>query len=216
MNELNLHPEAELIESYLEGTLEDGDRVVFESHLAGCSRCQAEVEEWRGLFTSLEALPPIEPSPGFADRVMAQVTILPSPARAAAAVRWLPQSTKGWSVVAAMLALPIMGVSAAVAWVLSQPWVSVLSAQAVLVFAWSRASAGLGWLSAQTTSLFMQSDTVRALLPGLRRFLEVAGATGVGLTAAAFCVVALGSAWVLYHNLIRNSTRELNYAPYTL
>ncbi len=216
MNELNLHPEAELIESYLEGTLDDAERVVFESHLVGCSRCQAEVEEWRGLFASLEALPPIEPSAGFADRVMAHVTVLPSPARAAATVRWLPRTTRGWSVVAACLALPLAGVGAVVAWVLSQPWISALSGSAVLVYAWSGASAGLAWLSAHTTSLIMQSAAVRTVLAALHSFTAVAGTAGLGLAAAGFCLAALGSAWVLYHNLIRNSTRELNYAPYTL
>ncbi len=216
MNDLNLHPEAELIESYLEGTLDDAERVVFESHLQDCSRCQAEVEEWRGLFGALEGLPPIEPSPGFADRVMARVTVLPTPARAAAAVRWLPQTTKGWSVVAACLALPVLGLGAAVAWVLSQPWISALSAQAVLVYAWNGASAGFDWLSGRTTSLIMQSEAVQSLVAGLQRFMAVAGTTGLGLAAAGFCLAALGSAWVLYHNLVRNSTRELNYAPYTL
>lgn len=216
MNDLNLHPEAELIESYLEGALDDAERAVFESHLVGCSRCQAEVEEWRGLFGALETLPPIEPSAGFADRVMAHVTVLPTPARAAAAVRWLPKTTKGWSVVAACLSLPVLGLGAAVAWALSQPWMSALSAEAVLVFAWSRASAGLSWLGAQATSLIVQSDVFRTLAAGLRRFLAVAGTTGLGLAAAGFCLAALGSAWVLYHYLVRNSTRELNYAPYTL
>lgn len=216
MNELNLHPEAELIESYLEGTLEEAQRAVFESHLVSCERCQIEVEDWRGLFGALDALPPIEPPPGFADRIMAHVIVLPSPARTAAAVRWLPQTTKGWSLVAAALALPVLGIGSALAWILTQPWATTISAQAVLVFAWSRASAGLSWVGARATSLVLQTEVVRTLAAGLRRFLAVAGTTGLGLAAIGFCLAALGSAWVLYHNLVRNSTRELNYAPYTL
>ena len=216
MNELNFHPEPEQIEGYLEGTLDDAGRAVFESHLVGCAPCQGELEEWRALFVALEALPPIEPSAGFVDRVMAGVTVLPSPARAAAAVRWLPHTTRGWSLVAAVLALPVLGLGSAAAWVLSQPWASALSAQAVLVFGWNRASAGFTWLGERVTSLVMQTDAAQALAGAIGQFLTVAGTTGVGLAAIAFCVAALGAAWVLYHNLVRNSTRELNYAPYTL
>ncbi len=216
MNELNLHPEAEQIESYLEGALADDQRAVFESHLLGCARCQAEVEDWRALFTALQALPPIEPSPGFADRVMGQVTLVASPARTAAAVRWLPHTTKGWSLLAAFLALPIVGLTSAAAWLLAQPWASALSLQAVLVFGWNRASAAFSWLTGQVATLLLQTDAVRALAGALRQFLALAGTTGLGMAAAGFCVAAFGSAWVLYHNLVRNSTRELNYAPYTL
>lgn len=216
MNELNFHPEVEQIESYLEGTLRDDQRAVFESHLLSCARCQAEVEEWRALFTALEALPPIEPSPGFADRIMGQVTVLASPARAQAAVRWLPHTTKGWSLLAAFLALPIVGLSSAAAWLLGQPWASALSLQAVLVFGWNRAAAGFSWLSGQVATLLLQTDAVRTLAGALRQFLALAGTTGLGVAAAGFCMAALASAWVLYHNLVRNSTRELNYAPYTL
>ena len=216
MTELNLHPEAEQIEAYLEGGLDDAQRAVFESHLVGCSRCQGELEEWRALFTALTALPPIEPSPGFVDRVMAGVTVALASARAAAAVRWLPRTTKGWSLVAAFLALPMLGLGAAVSWLVAQPWASALSAEALLVLAWNGVSGGAAWVSRQVTTLVLQTDFARTLVSGARQFLLMAGATGVGLAAIAFCLAALGSAWILYHNLVRNSTREVNYAPYTL
>ena len=48
------------------------------------------------------------------------------------------------------------------------------------------------------------------------QLMHVAGPAGLGFAAAAFCLAALGSAWVLYHNLIRTSTRESSYAPYTI
>lgn len=57
-------------------------------HLDTCSACAREVEESRRLSVALAALPAWTPSPGFAERVMARVTLpVPWHRRLAAAVR---------------------------------------------------------------------------------------------------------------------------------
>ncbi len=216
MNDLDLHPEPEQLESYLEGTLEEGQRAVLESHLVGCSRCQTELEEWRALFGALESLPSLEPSAGFADRVMARVTVRPTAAQAAATSRWLPRTSRGWSLVAAFLALPVLGLGALAAWLVTQPWATLASAEAVVAFAWTRASAAISGVVAQVTALLLQSSAAQSIAALFRQFVAVAGTRGVGLAAAALSLGLLGSAWILYHNLVRNSTREEQYAPYTI
>ena len=50
----------------------------------------------------------------------------------------------------------------------------------------------------------------------LARFVTTTGPRGLGLAAAGFCFTALISTWVLYHYLLRNSSRETGYAPYTI
>lgn len=40
----------ELVTDYLEGALEDGERVRLESHLAGCDGCTAYLEEMRTMI----------------------------------------------------------------------------------------------------------------------------------------------------------------------
>ncbi len=216
MNDLNFHPEHEQLESYLEGTLEEAQRAVLESHLVGCSRCQGELEEWRALFTALESLPPIEPSAGFMDRVMASVTIPSAATQTAAKARWMPRTSRGWSLMAAFLALPVLGLGSLAAWVLAQPWATAFSAEAILAFGWSRTSAAVAWASTQATASVLESAAARSLAAALQQFLAVAGTRGLGLAAAVFCLAALGSAWILYHNLVRNSTRDERYAPYTI
>lgn len=61
-------------------------------HLRECARCRGRLERLRSLDRKLAGLPPLEPSPGFADAVMARVE-LPAPwyRRAWSAVvdRWL-------------------------------------------------------------------------------------------------------------------------------
>ncbi len=216
VSELDFHPEPEQLEAYAEGTIEIAQRAVLESHLLGCARCTADVEEWRGLFVALDSLPPIEPSPGFIDRVMASVQVLPAPARAVAGIRWLPTSTKGWAVVAGFLALPVVGITALVAWVLAQPWATASAATAGLSYAWTALTGALSWLSGELSALVLETTTVRSIVDLLRQFLGTLGTTGLGLAAVAFCLAAIGSAWILYHNLVRTSTRVANYAPYTL
>ncbi len=214
MSELDFHPEPEQLEAYVEGTIEIAQRAVLESHLLGCARCSADVEEWRAFFVALDTLPPIEPSPGFIDRVMANVQVLPVPARAR--LRWLPQSTKSWGLVAAFLALPVIGFGALIAWVLAQPWATPSAAAGVLGYAWAGVSSAATWVTGEVTALVLQTPTFQAIADGVRQFLAAAGATGVGLAALTFCLAALGSAWILYHNLVRTSTRVSNYAPYTI
>ena len=216
MNELDFHPEPEQLEAYLEGTLDDAQHAIFESHLVGCARCAGELEEWRGLFTALDALPPIEPSPGFVDRVMAGARILPTPSRAAAQIRWLPASTKGWALVAGFLALPVIGVAVLVAWVLAQPWATAAAAQTVLNYAWSAVTGAVSWVSGQLSALVMETATVQTVAGFAKEFFGSMGAAGLGLAIASFCLAALASAWILYHYLVRSSTRVMNYAPYTI
>lgn len=216
LSDLDLHPESEQLEAYVEGTLDDGAHAVLESHLVACDRCRTELEEWRALFTALESLPALEPSPGFADRIMGRVAVAATPARTAAAVRWLPRSTKAWAGVAAVLALPVLGLGALVTWILVQPWATALNAEALAVWGWGRVAKGFGWVGGQAGALVMQSSVADAIGKALNQLMHVAGPAGLGLAAAAFCLAALASAWVLYHNLIRNSTRESSYAPYTI
>jgi len=215
VSELDFHPEPEQLEAYVEGTLEDAQRAVLESHLVGCTRCTGAVEEWRGLFFALDGLPPIEPSPGFIDRVMAGVHILPAP-RVAAEIRWLPHSTRSWALVAALLALPVAGLGVLVAWVLSQPWATTAAAATALDYTWTAIAGAFSWLSAEVSALVLQTATVQTITGLLAQLLRSLGTTGLGLAVAAFCLAALGSAWVLYHYLVRPSTRVTNYAPFTI
>lgn len=75
------HLSAEVMQALLEGALPQGERSRAEEHLASCARCAAEMEVWSTLFRELDGLPGLAPTPGFADRVMAQVAPLPLAAR---------------------------------------------------------------------------------------------------------------------------------------
>jgi anti-sigma factor RsiW len=64
--------ESKLVE-YLDGRARPADRHAVEEHLSGCAACRSRAEEFRGLFTALDDLPAISPSPAFDASLRARI-----------------------------------------------------------------------------------------------------------------------------------------------
>lgn len=225
------HPTADRLEAFVEGTLGTTERSVVESHLPDCHRCQADLEEWRALFTVLAGLPQFEPSAGFANRVMAGVRYgrragwqsawqsawesawQQQAARVGAVVgRAAPKSTFGWGLAAALLALPVVVGGSLVAWLVSR---SYLTPQTL--WAWTRETVveGMQGVGATAMTTIMQTDVAAVIVQRGSEFLATAGTAGVGALVAAAGAATMLSIWVLYRNLIRTPTRESHYATYS-
>ena len=71
------HLDNERIQHYLDGALEEQERVQAEEHLAQCSSCAQELKAWEEVFAPLNALPLLEPSRHFEADVMGQLGIQP-------------------------------------------------------------------------------------------------------------------------------------------
>lgn len=67
------HLAEERIQTYLDRQLSEGEMAGVRAHLDRCAACRAEIEAWRGVFARLTTLPDLEPSPGFAEGVMAEI-----------------------------------------------------------------------------------------------------------------------------------------------
>jgi len=205
------HPANEEVEAYVAGSLSAADRATLESHLAGCPECTTEVEEWRALFAALAALPQIEPTPGFADRVMAQVRVIqPWHVRVAAMLRrFLPTTTKGWLLLSAILALPLVTLGGAVTWLASRPWLSLGDLWIYLGFRLEEFMAGV---ARQLAVLVLGNQTSISVLKGIHQTMTSIGAPGVGIAALVGAAVMTLSVWTLYQNLFRESTRGGSHA----
>ena len=214
MRQETQHPQDERLEAYSDGSLPGNERAVIGSHVRKCIRCQGEVDDWRALFTSLAALPLLSPSPGFANRVMAHVSVQQAwHARTAAALaRFVPRTTGGLFVAVAMLAIPALAAGTLMVWLLSR---SYLTGYRLWVFATDQFAAGTNQVASGAVSRLLQTDiavwlatTMTALLgsTGLRAMTWVAG----GLS---FAIVA--SIWVLYRNLFRTPNRGSTYVSFT-
>jgi anti-sigma factor RsiW len=206
-----LHPAAEEIEAYVDGSLAEAERVVFESHLTTCGRCVAEVDEWRALFAALASLPALEPTAGFADRVMAGVELArPWPARLAALLRRLvPTTTRAWLLLTALLALPVVCTGGALTWVLSRPW---LSPEGLWLFARTRAIAATFALLERLRLAMLENELALQVAEGANQLLTRIGVREFGAAAALVAVLISLSVWILYQNLFRTSTRRGSHA----
>ena len=63
---------------YVDGRLNESERVQMEKHLATCAPCQLRVNEFRAVTSLLDELPVIQPSAAFDSRVHARVAAEPA------------------------------------------------------------------------------------------------------------------------------------------
>jgi anti-sigma factor RsiW len=218
MSDSILHPNPQLLQNLAEGSLDEGERVVVESHVVTCATCQHAVQEWRALFTMLAELPKFSPSVHFADNVMALVR-LPDPwyVRALARVGdrvhvYAPKTTRGWALATACLALPIALFAVVATWALSKPYITPSN---VFAFTLHRAQLLLNSITDGAVSQVLQTDVALFAVRQLDA-LSTAGMGAAGALLAAVAVTTAGSAYILYQNLFRaRAHRNQNYASYS-
>lgn len=201
------HPTGDRLEAWSIGSLTETERSDVGSHLSQCSRCRAEVEDWRAVFAALSALPRFGPRGGFADRVMARVRI-PQPwhARAGALLaRALPRTTPGWAFATALLSVPVLFVGGLAAWLLSRSYVT---AHGLWVFATDRFAESANQVAGGVAARALQSDVAAWVVATLTGLFDSAGARGVGAIAIAGALTVVLSAWILYRYLFRSPVRE--------
>lgn len=215
MSEQLSHPNAERLQAFVEESLADAQRAVVDSHLTRCSRCRTEVDELRSLFAALAELPTLAPAEGFADRVMARVRVR-RPVLAAASA-WLdrvtPRSTRGWAAAAAVFALPVIGATILMAWLLSQPGVSAQGLWTVGSALVADAAVGTGqWIWAQ-----LSGSTLAVWATWAADLVASAGQGEIGLALVMFATLTASSIYVLYQNLFRTQQqRRIEHASYVI
>lgn len=196
------------LEQMAEGMLPEPEHRDAMTHVERCTRCAAELEGFRALFSALSQMPRFAPSPQFTEAVMARVQVAPRASPAMARMRrWLPVTRRGWMLLSLALVAPALPVIAGMAWLLSQPLVS---------------AAALGqWLSLQANGL------AQATVARLGQWEASLGLAARGrsvyaalldvppeLLVAGLVVMAVGiplSAWSLVR-LVRAPTGNMNYA----
>jgi len=222
VSEPPLHPSPDRLEALVEGDLPEAERSAVEAHVATCVRCQAELEEWRMVFAVLTSLPHLAPSPGFADRVLAQVRIKqPWTARVAAMLaRLAPRTRAGWALLTACLTLPAAAGAALIAWVLTRPGLDPETLMTVMVFLRERAADLMLSFAGHAATTAMESTLAGWIATAIEKLLAAAPMQ-LGAAAAVFAALTLASVWVLYRHLFRPylfrpSNREVHHASFLL
>jgi hypothetical protein len=208
-----LHPAAERLDALVEGNLAGAERLVVESHLVGCSRCQTEVEELRALFSALARLQHFDPAPGFVNRVMSQVR-LPEPwwTRAGQMLGQLaPRTSRGWAFASAMFALPLVGIGSVMLWLLSKPYIS---GDGLVAFTTAQAGTRISAVWQNVLGGLIKNDITLFFARSLEAMAN-SGFAGAGSAAALFAGLSILSVYVLYQNLFRSPARSSDYVSYS-
>ncbi len=69
--------ESQLVE-YLDGRARPAVRHAVEEHLSGCAACRARAEEFRALWSAMDDLPALDPSPAFDASLRARIAAEPA------------------------------------------------------------------------------------------------------------------------------------------
>ncbi len=214
MTRYDSHPTADRFQAYVEKTLGAGDRTDLDAHLETCARCRSELASWGQLFEDLGELPHFEPAAGFTERVMAGVRIRqPFRARVLAWLQGLvPQSAPGWVLVLGILALPLLTMGGAVAWIFNRSW---LTPQAIWIYLSQRTVEVAGSAVRGAASFIGESGPGTWALENAAT-LVATGPAQLTLGAVLFGLLTIISAWVLYTNLVGSSTREHHYVSLSI
>ena len=70
---MNCERAQEWYSDYVEGALPAPARAALDRHLAGCAECRRAMEAFRATWEGLDAVPPVEPPPDLAWRVLHQI-----------------------------------------------------------------------------------------------------------------------------------------------
>jgi anti-sigma factor RsiW len=150
----------ERVTAYVDGALDPAQRGDIEAHLGGCAACREQEGSERALRSRLQALPPVEPRPGFEGRLRRRLRRR-SPLRII-----LPLAA------ALLLALWVRGASPFVAWELALDHRHCFGKETLPAQVWSGdPDAVATWFESQGTQL--------PLIP--------ASAAGLDLVGARYC-----------------------------
>lgn len=206
-SEVHIPPSS--IQDYLEDLLPAQPAARLERHLASCTSCTKEVQEWKSIMEAVQPLGHFAPRPGFAERVMAQVMVpAPVPVRSGGwmsvpgrILAWtrslLPESRHGWAVVGGIASAPTITMAALGYMVFSRPLLTPGAFGSYLLW---KASELVGSVSTILSGWMMQNAVVSrgyAFLEPLMQSPLLLGAGGLVLS-----LISAGALWVLYRNLI--------------
>jgi hypothetical protein len=225
------HPTADRLEAFAEGLLDQGERVVIESHVVNCSRCAGAGRGMAGTVRGPVGAAAVHAdarlrgsrhggSPRCAEagdgepawRSVRGWAVGQATAAGTAVAGVLPKSTFGWGVAVAFLALPVLAGITFIAW-LDQPVVP--DPRDAVGLRQHPGRGGRPRLGTTALTAALQTDVVAWLVLQAGALLETAGATGVGAMLAAASAATFFSVWVLYRNLIRTPTRGTNYVTFS-
>ncbi|MBA2668998.1 MAG: hypothetical protein H0U67_01340 [Gemmatimonadetes bacterium] len=196
------------LEMLAESALPDNEVARAKRHLEQCERCSAELEAYRVLAAALSELPRFAPSVEFSDAVMARVKMAPvTDPIYTRVVRLLPTTPRGWGMLVAAAIAPALPLIALVAWVLTQPLVSIGSL-------WQWTSGQVVATGLMVAAYMVQLSESVGLLSAAEWVILAAQSLPLGTLVVVVTALAVAiplSAWSLVR-LVRTPMGNVTYA----
>ena len=194
------HLSGRRLQELADGALSWRRATLAKAHLATCGDCEGRLAGWRRLIATLETLPLLAPTAGFAERVMARRQEMAEEAtsRSRATLKWRlwPRSPRGWVLAGTLTSMPVAAVAAVAAFLSTVPQ---LTAGGLVTYLWWQARDALSAVGSSLLAAVVQSGAAfRAY--SLADYLIASPAVAVA-AAAGFTTLMLSSIWVLHRNI---------------
>jgi hypothetical protein len=194
------------IEELAEDGLSPHEKAPALEHVRSCSLCAAELEQSRSMLAALSALPRFDPSPRFAEAVMARVAVAAADPLRARVRRWLPHTRKGWAGLSVALLAPALPLFTLLAWLFSHPGVTPGSLFGVA----RRRAADTLWSGVVGTAEWLVQTPVFSWVVTTGNDL-VGGAAGLSAVGIVFLLAVPLSGWALVR-LLRTPMGGITHA----
>jgi len=133
------HVSSARLQDLLDGGLPARQVARVRAHVDGCSACAHELDAWRSVYARLSGMEGFQPSPGFAERVLARLAAAPVAVRLpawrralATAQRYVPRTRRAWAAISGVAVTPAVTCALVLYTVFSHP---TLTPQALVSFA---------------------------------------------------------------------------------
>ena len=205
MTELNEHLPPWTLEELAEDTLSHGEKVLAMEHVRRCARCSGELDASRALIQALSSLPHFDPSPSFAQNVMARVLLPATAAQAVARRRWLPRTRRGWTMAAVGALAPLLPLLGLLTWLAGRGM-----SPGALFGVGSRWATQAGWsLLVRVTEAVVKSGLFQWVVTTGSDL--VGGTRGLSVAGVMFAVAIPLSGWMLLR-LLRTPVGGMTHA----
>jgi hypothetical protein len=193
------------LEELAEDTLSPREKNLALEHVRRCAQCSTDLDASRALIQALSRLPHFNPSPAFAENVMARVTLPATAAQAVARRRWLPRTRRGWTMAVVGALAPLLPLLALLTWLAGRG----MSPGALF---------GMGgrWIGEAGWSLLVRA-TGAVVKSGIFQWVVTTGADlvggtrGLSVAGVLFATAIPLSGWLLVR-LLRTPVRGMTHA----
>ena len=207
------HISHDRLQEKFEGSLSSRQVAQIDAHLGSCEACAGQAKAWQAVFSSLDELDRLEPSAGFADRIMEGVRQSTRPTSGASERVWgwaacwdavcAPKTSRAWGVLAGAGVTPALALGFIVYLIFSY---TLLTPGALAYYSWWQMTNLVAWAWTGLPGLALESGLVLEVYNLFRGVADVMSTRVVLGALGLYSVGIVFALSVIYKQLIVTRT----------